>query len=183
LLLAAGISGLAMGRPILFRQERTGLRGTRFRICKFRTMALHTMGRAGLNDSNGDVERLTPAGRWLRRWSLDELPQLWNVLRGEMSLIGPRPLPAHYQPRYTPRHRRRHDVRPGITGWAQVRGRNFMSWQQRFDLDVWYVEHASFWLDLRILFESVAMVLTGAGVTPPGAALMPEFLGEPQNSR
>jgi lipopolysaccharide/colanic/teichoic acid biosynthesis glycosyltransferase/glycosyltransferase involved in cell wall biosynthesis len=177
LLLAAGIIGVSMGRPILFRQERVGLAGTQFLIYKFRTMAG--------DDSQAtatDVQRLTPSGRLLRRWSLDELPQLWNVLRGEMSLVGPRPLPIHYERRYTARQRRRHDVRPGLTGWAQVLGRNALSWEQRFDLDLWYVQHTSFWLDFQILIRSIAMVVGGAGVTPRGAALMPEFLGDSHDS-
>jgi lipopolysaccharide/colanic/teichoic acid biosynthesis glycosyltransferase/glycosyltransferase involved in cell wall biosynthesis len=177
LLLAAGIIRLSMGAPILFRQPRSGLAGKQFLIHKFRTMAGDD-ARA----TAADAERLTPAGRLLRRWSLDELPQLWNVLRGDMSLVGPRPLPIHYEPRYTSRQRRRHDVRPGLTGWAQVLGRNALSWEQRFDFDLWYVEHASVWLDMQILIRSVAMVLGGAGVTPRGAALMPEFLGELHNS-
>ena len=172
LLVVAGIVRLSMGGPILFRQPRSGLDGRQFRIYKFRTM--HDDSRAVATEE----ERLAPAGRWLRRWSLDELPQLWNVLRGEMSLVGPRPLPLRYEPRYTPRQRRRHEVRPGLTGWAQLRGRNSLSWERRFELDLWYVEHASAWLDFQILIASVAMVLRGAGVTPPGAALMPEFLGE-----
>jgi sugar transferase EpsL len=177
LLLAAGIIRLSMGAPILFRQPRCGLAGSRFLIYKFRTMAGDDSRAAA-----ADAERLTPVGRLLRRWSLDELPQLGNVLRGDMSLVGPRPLPVHYQPRYTARQHRRHDVRPGLTGWAQVLGRNALSWEQRFDFDLWYVQHASVWLDIQILIRSVAMVLGGEGVAPRGAALMPEFLGESHNS-
>jgi lipopolysaccharide/colanic/teichoic acid biosynthesis glycosyltransferase len=151
LLLVAGIIGLSMGRPILFRQPRAGLARRPFLIYKFRTMAGNDC-----RDAAADAERLTTAGRLLRRWSLDELPQLGNVLRGEMSLVGPRPLPVHYEPRYTARQGHRHDVRPGITGWAQVRGRNSLSWEERFELDLWYVEHSTAWLDFQILIRSVA---------------------------
>jgi lipopolysaccharide/colanic/teichoic acid biosynthesis glycosyltransferase len=133
---------------------------------------------ASPRDTAGDAERLTPAGRLLRRWSIDELPQLWNVLRGEMSLVGPRPLPVRYEPRYAEHQRHRHDVRPGMTGWAQVRGRNATNWRDRFALDLWYVEHASLGLDLRILLQSVVMVVSGRGVTAPDGLLMPEFLAE-----
>jgi lipopolysaccharide/colanic/teichoic acid biosynthesis glycosyltransferase len=177
LLVAAGTVLVSLGWPVLFRQPRSGLAGKRFLICKFRSMA----GR-GSRGAMAEAERLTLGGRLLRRWSVDELPQLWNVLRGEMSLVGPRPLPVDYEPRYTPRQRRRHDVKPGITGWAQVRGRNSLDWEQRFELDLWYVEHACAWLDCRILLRSVAMVLSGAGVSPHGAPLMPEFLGEARKS-
>ena len=172
LLLAAAVA-LCMGRPILFRQPRSGLSGKPFRICKFRTLA-----QDDCRSKATDAQRLTPLGRLLRRWSLDELPQLWNVLRGEMSLVGPRPLPRHYEPRYTARQRRRLDVKPGLTGWAQVGGRNSLSWRQRFELDLDYVEHAGAWLDLQILARSFELVWSGSGVTPHGAALMPEFLGE-----
>jgi sugar transferase EpsL len=177
LLLAAGIIRLSMGAPILYRQPRTGLAGRQLVIYKFRTMVTDDSRAA-----EADGQRLTLVGRVLRRWSLDELPQLWNVLRGGMSLVGPRPLPIRYEPRYTARQRRRHDVRPGLTGWAQVLGRNALSWEQRFDLDLWYLQHASVWLDIQILIRSVAIVLGGEGVTPRGAALMPEFLGESHNS-
>jgi lipopolysaccharide/colanic/teichoic acid biosynthesis glycosyltransferase/glycosyltransferase involved in cell wall biosynthesis len=177
LLLAAGIIRFSMGAPILYRQPRTGLAGRQLVIYKFRTMVTDDSRAA-----EADGQRLTLVGRVLRRWSLDELPQLWNVLRGGMSLVGPRPLPIRYEPRYTARQRRRHDVRPGLTGWAQVLGRNALSWEQRFDLDLWYLQHASVWLDIQILIRSVAIVLGGEGVTPRGAALMPEFLGESHNS-
>jgi lipopolysaccharide/colanic/teichoic acid biosynthesis glycosyltransferase/glycosyltransferase involved in cell wall biosynthesis len=178
LLAAAGMIRLLMGRPILFRQSRAGLAGRPFLICKFRTMTVSAPSERHSRDTAGDAEGLPPAGRLLRRWSIDELPQLWNVLRGEMSLVGPRPLPVRYRPRYTEHQRRRHDVRPGITGWAQVRGRNSTNWHDRFELDLWYVAHASLALDLRILLESVVMVVSGYGVTAPGGLLMPEFLAE-----
>ena len=165
--------------PVLFKQSRHGIGGQRFVVWKFRTMRIEPQGAREKQATLGD-DRVTPIGRVLRRWSLDELPQLWDVLRGEMSLVGPRPLPVRYASRYTPRQRRRHRVRPGLTGWAQIRGRNALSWQQRFERDLWYVEHASLWLDLKILAASVALVWQGAGVTPPGAALMPEFFGEPR---
>ncbi len=185
LLLASGVVARSMGRPILFRQSRSGLAGAPFQIYKFRTLAGGDCWAAGTQPESKaepepltEPERLTAAGRWLRRWSLDELPQLWNVLRGEMSLVGPRPLPSHYQPRYTPRQSRRHRVRPGLTGWAQIRGRNALGWERRFELDLWYVEHAGVWLDLKILARSAALVWSGEGIAPAGAALMPEFLGE-----
>ena len=124
-----------------------------------------------------DAERLTPFGRVLRRTSLDELPQLWHVLRGEMTLVGPRPLPERYLPRYTPEQARRHEVRPGLTGWAQVNGRNALTWEEKFRLDVWYVDHHSLWLDLRILWMTAWQVLFGRGVTADGVATMGEFVG------
>jgi lipopolysaccharide/colanic/teichoic acid biosynthesis glycosyltransferase len=176
LLAAAGIL-LAMGRPILFRQSRLGIAEQRFVIYKLRTMS-----EAVVPGPSGEARRLTRLGRLLRRWSLDELPQLANVLRGEMSLVGPRPLPLEYGERYSARQRRRHDVKPGITGWAQASGRNTLNWEQRFELDLWYAGHASLWLDLRILLRSMRLVFSGAGVAPKDAALMPEFLGDPNNS-
>jgi lipopolysaccharide/colanic/teichoic acid biosynthesis glycosyltransferase len=177
LALVAVVISIGMGRPLLFRQLRLGRSGKAFVIHKFRTMA----GPAPA-DRSLDAHRLTPLGRWLRRWSLDELPQLANVLRGEMSLVGPRPLPIDYAARYSGRQRRRHLIKPGITGLAQVSGRNRTSWRQRFELDLWYVEQASLWLDLRILARSLAVVFSGAGVGPRGAALMPEFQGDRRNS-
>ena len=126
-----------------------------------------------------DAQRLTPVGRFLRQTSLDELPQFWNVLRGEMSLIGPRPLLLAYLPRYSPRQARRHEVAPGITGWAQVRGRNLLGWEERLELDVWYVEHWSLWLDLRILLATVVAVLKREGISAAAEATMPEFMGSP----
>jgi lipopolysaccharide/colanic/teichoic acid biosynthesis glycosyltransferase len=163
-----------MGSPVLFRQKRPG-RGERvFEIVKFRTMreATDAEGRA-----LSDAERLTPVGRWLRATSVDELPQLWNVLRGDLSLVGPRPLLVRYLPRYSPEQRRRHEVMPGITGWAQIHGRNAISWEEKFALDVWYVEHWSLGLDARILLETVGRVLKRDGVSSDGHATMPEFEG------
>jgi len=164
----------AMGSPVLHRQKRTGLGEREFELLKFRTMIEQHGPDARLLP---DEARLTRLGRFLRRWSLDELPQLWNVLRGEMSLVGPRPLPPKYLPRYTAFQRRRHEVKPGITGWAQVNGRNALTWQEKFELDVWYVDHQSFWLDLKILWMTVWQVLRGRGISQPGHATMPEFRG------
>jgi lipopolysaccharide/colanic/teichoic acid biosynthesis glycosyltransferase len=165
-----------MGSPVLFRQRRPG-RGERvFDIVKFRTMREATDERG---NPLSDAERLTPVGRWLRATSVDELPQLWNVVRGELSLVGPRPLLVRYLPRYSPEQRRRHDVMPGITGWAQIHGRNAISWEEKFALDVWYVEHWSLALDARILIETVGRVLKRDGVSSDGHATMPEFEGTP----
>ena len=168
LLLLAGVVWLGMGWPVLFRQTRAGRLGRPFALLKFRTM------RPG---EGSDEERLTPFGRRLRAASLDELPQLLNVLRGDMALVGPRPLPVRYLPRYTPEQARRHGVRPGLTGWAQVNGRNAVSWTERFRLDVWYIEHQSLWLDLRILGLTVLKVLRREGIAGAGEATMGEFLG------
>jgi len=165
--------GLTMGRPIFFRQVRPGHRGRAFTIVKFRTMT-------GARDAGAllpDTQRLTRLGGWLRRLSLDELPELWNVLKGEMSLVGPRPLLTEYLARYTPEQARRHEVRPGITGWAQINGRNTLVWEEKLNLDVWYVDHQSLWLDARILARTFRQVLSGAGVSHPGHATMPEYLG------
>lgn len=163
-----------LGRPVLFRQERPGFGGRPFAMLKFRTMT-------DARDDEGrllpDTERLTPLGRLLRSTSLDELPELWNVLKGEMSLVGPRPLLMEYLGRYTPEQARRHDVRPGITGWAQVHGRNGLGWDERLALDVWYVDHVSLALDLRILLATVGVVLRRKGVSAEGHATMPEFAG------
>ena len=163
-----------MGSPVLFRQERPGLGGRPFRMLKFRTMS-------DLRDPQGrlldDAHRLTPLGRWLRRTSLDELPELINVLKGEMSLVGPRPLLMEYLPRYTPEQARRHVVKPGITGWAQINGRNALSWEEKFALDLWYVEHRSLWLDCVILVRTIAAVVSGRGISADGHATMPEFQG------
>ena len=179
LLAVAGAIRLTLGAPVLFSQERPGLHARPFRLRKFRTMTTAT-------DASGrplpDDRRLTPLGRWLRATSLDELPELWNVLRGEMSLVGPRPLLVEYLPRYTPEQARRHDVRPGLTGWAQVHGRNAVGWEERLALDVWYVDHRSFGLDLRILARTVGLVLRREGVHAPGAATMPAFTGRPAGS-
>jgi sugar transferase EpsL len=181
LLITALAVRLTMGSPALFRQTRPGYRGRLFDLLKFRTMtdAVDERGKA-----LPDELRLTRTGRFLRRTSLDELPQLWNVLRGEMSLVGPRPLLIEYLPLYTAEQARRHDVRPGITGWAQVNGRNDQSWEERFRLDVWYVDHRSFWLDLKILWLTILRVLRAEGVSRPGHATMPRFTGgrgEPSN--
>lgn len=166
-----------MGRPVLFRQTRPGLQGKPFELLKFRSMRDGT-GADGL--PLPDAERLTPLGARLRRLSLDELPQLINVLRGDMSLVGPRPLLMEYLPLYSPEQARRHEVRPGITGWAQVNGRNAQSWDERFRLDVWYVDHQSMALDLRILWMTVAKVLRREGISAAGEVGMPRFTGAQQ---
>ncbi len=165
---------LRLGRPVLFSQVRPGLRGRAFRILKFRTMIEATDARGRPLD---DEQRLTSFGRRLRRTSLDELPELWNVLTGEMSLVGPRPLLPEYLELYDERQARRHDVRPGVTGWAQVNGRNAVSWEEKLELDVWYVEHLGPLLDLRILGRTVLAVLTGSGVNAEGHSTMPKFRG------
>ena len=163
-----------MGAPVLFRQTRPGLRERSFTLLKFRTM------RDGA-DAHGqplpDEERLTPVGRLLRQLSVDELPQLLNVLRGDMSMVGPRPLLARYLGRYTPEQRRRHDVKPGITGWAQVCGRNAITWEEKFRHDVWYVDHWTPTLDARILWRTAVQVLRREGITSRQHATMPEFMG------
>lgn len=164
----------SMGRPVLFRQVRPGLHGRLFCIYKFRTM---TDARDAQGRLLPDGERLTLLGRFLRSTSLDELPQLWNVLRGEMSLVGPRPLLPEYLDRYTPEQARRHEVRPGITGWAQVNGRNATTWEERLRQDVWYVDNWSLWLDFKILWMTVVKVLRREGVSKEGHATMPEFMG------
>ena len=162
-----------LGRPVLFRQVRPGRYGQPFEMIKFRTMT-------GACDADGvllpDAERLTPFGRFLRSSSLDELPELWNVLKGDMSLVGPRPLLMRYLNRYTPEQARRHEVRPGITGLAQVSGRNALSWEDKFALDVWYVDNRSLWLDLKILGQTVLKVVRRDGVSAADHATMPEFL-------
>lgn len=158
----------SMNRPILFRQRRIGAGGRAFTLLKFRTM---------MNGDRPDEERLTRVGRLLRQYSLDEFPQLINVVIGEMSLVGPRPLLPHYLPRYSVFQWRRHEVKPGITGWAQMNGRNAVSWDLRFELDVWYVDHWSFWLDLKILLATLAKVIRREGVSHDGHATMPEFMG------
>jgi len=161
-----------VGRPILFRQIRPGLNGRPFVMVKFRTMR-------DLRDSSGQLlsneARLTRIGRFLRSTSLDELPELWNVLRGDMSLVGPRPLLMEYLPLYTPTQLRRHEVRPGVTGWAQVNGRNTVSWEDRFQMDVWYVDNRTLWLDLRILLLTFVKVLTRSGISEPGRATIERF--------
>lgn len=169
-----------MGTPVLFRQVRPGLNGEPFSVLKFRTML-------DASDSSGqplpDAARLTTLGKWLRRMSLDELPQLINVLIGDMSLVGPRPLLVEYLPLYSPEQARRHDVRPGISGWAQVNGRNAIDWERRLALDVWYVDHACFSLDMRILLMTVTKVLSRYGVNAPGEATVSKFRGAGRSSR
>ncbi len=169
-----------LGRPVLFRQQRPAVRGEPFELAKFRTMR-DVVGPDAKRLA--DAARLTPLGRRLRAWSLDELPTLWNVLRGDMSLVGPRPLLMQYLPRYTPEQARRHEVRPGITGWAQVNGRNALTWEEKFKLDVWYVDHSSFWLDMKILWMTLVKVLKREGISADGHATMPEFLGPQATDR
>jgi len=175
MLLVAVITLLRDGRPVLFSQERAGRRERPFRLFKFRSMS-NAVNAGG--ELLPDAARLTMWGRFLRASSLDELPQLWNVLRGDMSLVGPRPLPVLYLPRYSPRHRRRHLVRPGITGWAQINGRNTLTWEQKFDLDIWYVNNQSLILDLKIMCLTALRLLRPHGISPQGLVTMPEFLGE-----
>ena len=166
--------------PVFFRQERIGFLGKRFMCLKFRTM---TDARDEKGLPLADAERLTAFGKWLRSSSLDELPELLNVLRGEMSLVGPRPLLMQYLGRYSPEQARRHEAKPGITGWAQINGRNAISWEQKFEFDVWYVDHQSLWLDLKILFLTVKKVFSQSDINAPGQATMPEFMGSPAESR
>lgn len=163
-----------LGAPVLFTQVRPGLYGQPFKMVKFRTM---TDARDAAGNLLPDAERLTRFGRFLRSTSLDELPELFNVLKGEMSLVGPRPLLMEYLPLYSDTQRRRHEVRPGITGWAQVNGRNAVGWDERFRLDVWYVDHRSLWLDLRILWMTVRKVLVREGISAHGEATMAKFTG------
>lgn len=174
LAIAALLILLRMGAPILFRQIRPGLQGHPFQMIKFRTMLDAT-------DRNGnplpDAERLTGLGKYLRSTSIDELPGLWNVLKGEMSLVGPRPLLMEYLPLYSPEQSRRHQVRPGVTGWAQINGRNALSWDDKFALDVWYVDNQSLGLDARILWLTIRKVLKRDGVSAEGEATMPKFTG------
>lgn len=163
-----------LGSPVFFRQIRPGLYGKPFQMVKFRTML-------DANDKHGnplpDDQRMTTLGSFLRSTSLDELPELWNVLKGDMSLVGPRPLLMEYLPLYNERQNRRHDVRPGVTGWAQINGRNAISWEEKFELDVWYVENQSFWLDLKILYLTLKKVLMRDGISAEGEATMPKFTG------
>lgn len=180
LLLAAPMLVLALvlrvrhGPPVFFSQMRPGLKGEPFRMLKFRTMT-------GARDATGrlrpDADRLTPLGRSMRSSSLDELPELWNVLRGDMSLVGPRPLLMEYLPLYSAEQARRHDVRPGLTGWAQVNGRNAISWDEKFKLDVWYVDNRSMLLDLKILLLTLRKVFAREGINSEGEATMPRFTG------
>jgi lipopolysaccharide/colanic/teichoic acid biosynthesis glycosyltransferase len=174
LIVLTGMVWAIQGPPILFRQKRPGYRAKPFYNLKYRT----------LNERRGeggaylpDAERMTPFGQFLRSTSLDELPELVNVLKGEMSLVGPRPLLMQYLERYSPDQARRHEVLPGMTGWAQVKGRNALSWEERFQLDVWYVDHWSFWLDLKILGLTLWKVIRREGISQPGHATMEEFMG------
>lgn len=163
-----------LGSPVLFRQVRPGKGAKPFEMLKFRTM---TDARDDKGRLLPDAERLTPFGRFLRSTSLDELPELWNVLKGNMSLVGPRPLLMEYLPLYSSEQARRHQVRPGITGWAQVNGRNAISWEEKFALDVWYVDNRTFWLDLRIIGLTMSGVLKRSGIAADGEATMPRFAG------
>jgi len=168
------LSFLLLGRPIFFRQQRPGIYGEAFLMVKLRTMRDD-------KDASGnllpDEQRLTRYGRFLRSSSLDELPELWNVLKGDMSLVGPRPLLMHYLPLYDDEQMRRHNVRPGVTGWAQVKGRNALSWEEKFKLDIWYVEHQSFWLDIKILFMTLWTIMNRKGISAEGSSTMPVFEG------
>lgn len=179
LLIVAILVWLKLGSPIMFRQQRPGLHGQLFKILKFRTMFDYC-------DEKGclllDEERLNRLGKFLRSTSLDELPELLNVLKGQMSLVGPRPLMIQYLERYTQEQMRRHEVKPGITGWAQVKGRNAISWEERFEYDVWYVDHKSLWLDLKIIALTVWKILKREGICQEGHATMPEFRGTQHSS-
>ncbi len=174
LALVAFLVRIKLGSPVFFRQQRPGLHGQPFTILKFRTMI-------DAYDMQGnllpDAERLTSFGRFLRSTSLDELPELLNVLRGDMSLVGPRPLLMQYLGRYTPQQMRRHEVKPGITGWAQIKGRNAITWEEKFALDVWYVDHQSFWLDCKIIAMTLWKTLSREGINQPGQATAEEFMG------
>lgn len=163
-----------LGHPAFFRQTRPGLKGRPFQMIKLRTM---TDARGPDGALLPDAVRLTPFGRFLRATSLDELPELWNVLKGDMSLVGPRPLLMEYLPLYSPEQARRHEVRPGVTGWAQVNGRNAIGWEEKFALDVWYVDHRSLWLDIKILWLTVKKVLVRDGISAEGEATMARFTG------
>jgi len=174
-----GLIRLRLGGPVLFRQARPGRDGQVFELIKFRTMS---NARGADGELLPDEERLTRFGNRLRRFSLDELPTLWNVARGDMSLVGPRPLLVQYLDRYTPEQRRRHDVLPGITGWAQIHGRNAISWEEKFQHDVWYVENMSLGTDLRILLQTAAQVLGRRGISAEGHVTMPEFTGNNEES-
>ena len=184
LLLALPLLGLIwlvrrkLGSPVFFRQVRPGMNGKPFEMVKFRTM---TDERGPDGQLLPDAVRLTPFGRFLRSSSLDELPELWNVLKGDMSLVGPRPLLMEYLPLYSPEQARRHEVRPGVTGWAQINGRNAISWEDKFKLDTWYVDNQSLWLDIKILWLTVKKVLVREGISAPGDATMPVFTGSDLN--
>jgi len=177
LIFLATLIKINLGSPVFFKQVRAGKGAKPFMIFKFRTMLNTT-------ESNGhllpDQERITPFGSFLRRSSLDEFPELWNVLKGDMSLVGPRPLLMEYLPLYSPEERRRHNMRPGITGWAQVNGRNGISWEDKFKYDIWYIENHSFWLDAKIVLITIKKVLMREGVSAAGDATMPKFTGNKQ---
>lgn len=174
ILIVALLVRLRLGSPVLFTQGRPGLHGRIFRMMKFRTM---TDARCADGSLLPDAERLTPFGKWLRATSLDELPELWNVLRGSMSLVGPRPLLVEYLPLYSPEQARRHETKPGLTGWAQINGRNALSWDEKFALDVWYVNNRGLMLDIRILWLTFWRVLRRDGISATGEATMPVFRG------
>ena len=165
-----------LGSPVFFRQWRPGMHGKPFEMVKFRTM---TDERGPDGELLPDAMRLTPFGRFLRASSLDELPELWNVVKGEMSLVGPRPLLMEYLPLYSPEQARRHEVRPGVTGWAQVNGRNALNWEEKFQLDLWYIDNQSLWLDIRILCLTLRKVLVREGISAAGEATMSKFTGSP----
>jgi lipopolysaccharide/colanic/teichoic acid biosynthesis glycosyltransferase len=175
LVIVAILIGLNFGSPIIFRQKRPGLHGKPFWVYKFRSM---TNERNDQDQLLPDGQRMTQLGRFLRATSLDELPEMINVLRGEMSWVGPRPLLMQYLERYSPEQARRHDVLPGITGWAQINGRNALTWEEKFTLDVWYVDHWTIWLDIKILMLSVVKVLRREGINQPGQATAEEFMGK-----
>ena len=166
-----------IGSPVFFRQVRPGLKGRPFEMVKFRTM---TDAKGADGQLLPDADRLTPFGRFLRSTSLDELPELWNVLKGDMSLVGPRPLLMEYLPLYTSEQARRHEARPGVTGWAQINGRNAISWEDKFSLDVWYIDNQSLWLDIKILWLTVKKVLVRDGISAAGEATMSKFTGNNQ---
>jgi sugar transferase EpsL len=170
---------LQMGRPVFFRQMRPGYKAKPFTLIKFRTM---NSARCEQGSLLPDEHRLTMLGVLLRRYSIDELPQLWNVLKGEMSLVGPRPLLMRYLDRYKPQQARRHEVKPGLTGWAQVNGRNALTWEEKFDKDVWYVDHMSVWLDAKIIAQTIWYVFRRCDINQPGMATAEEFMGTDQES-
>lgn len=165
---------MSLGQPVLFCQIRPGQGGVPFTLIKFRTMRNVLPGQSALET---DAQRMTSVGSFLRKWSLDELPEFWNVFRGELSLVGPRPLLMEYLEKYSPEQKRRMEVKPGLTGWAQIKGRNAVSWQEKFALDVWYVDHRGFWLDLWILLVTLPVVILGRGVSAPGEATTKAFAG------
>ena len=178
IIIVAVLVRVNLGSPILFRQQRPGYKGRPFHILKFRTMTNRLNPDGSLL---ADTERLTRFGRFLRSTSLDELPELFNILRGEMSAVGPRPLLMEYLPLYSPEQARRHDMLPGLTGWAQVNGRNALTWQDKFKLDVWYVEHWNFWLDIQIIFITIAKTLKREGIAQEGQATAEKFTGNEQD--